>query len=176
MRSLAWIHELSAQDDPRLRYIPARLSARWDPSQDFRLRGRRPEYFALQQRVYAKHVEQVHAMRRAGVRFLAGTDLGNPYIFPGFSLHDELGLLVQAGLTPLEALQAATIGPAEYLGESDSLGTVEPGKVADFVLLDANPLEDIANIQKLSAVCVKGTLLDRTTLKRMHSEVEAAAR
>ncbi|MFI5184684.1 MAG: amidohydrolase family protein [Vicinamibacteria bacterium] len=175
-RTFAWIREIAQRDDTRLRFIPARISDRWDPGRDFRLQGRRPEYFALQQRLFKKDLALVGDMRRAGVRFLAGTDLGNPYIFPGFSLHDELGLLVQAGLTPLEALQAATLRPAEFLGESDSLGTVEPGKAADFVLLDANPLEDIANTQRIDAVCVKGTLLGRATLARMLSEVEATAR
>lgn len=174
-KSLAWIHELSGRDDPRLRFIPARISDRWEPGRDFRLRGRRPEYFVLQQRVFEKDLVLVRDMRRAGVRFLAGTDLGNPYIFPGFSLHDELGLLVQAGLTPLEALQAATLGPAQFLGETDSLGTVKPGMVADFLLLDANPLEDIANTQKLDAVCLRGSLFGHATLASMRSEVEAAA-
>jgi len=109
------------------------------------------------------------------VRILAGTDLGNPYIFPGFSLHDELGLLVGAGLTPLAALQSATLGPAEYLGAADSLGTVEPGKVADLVLLDANPLADISNVAKISAVCARGTLLGRASIDKLLADVAAEA-
>jgi imidazolonepropionase-like amidohydrolase len=174
-QSFARIKGPEDQKDPRLRFIPVHLSDAWDPSRDLRMKGS-PERFAVRQRLFEKDLALVREMRRAGVPFLAGTDLGNPYIFPGFSLHDELGLLVQAGLTPLEALQAATLRPAEFLGESDSLGTVEPGKAADFVLLDANPLDDIANIRKIDAVCVKGTLLGRAALARMHSEVEAAVR
>lgn len=80
-------------------------------------------------------MEIVGAMHRAGVKFLAGTDTPNPYVFPGFSLHDELALLVKAGFTPMEALQAATRNPAEYLGRLDSLGTIEESKIADLVLL-----------------------------------------
>ena len=80
-------------------------------------------------------------MRQAGVPFMTGTDLGNDYIYPGFSLHDELALLVEAGFTPLQALQSATRSPAEFLGLLDSLGTVETGKIADLVLLNANPLK-----------------------------------
>jgi imidazolonepropionase-like amidohydrolase len=109
------------------------------------------------------------------VRFLAGTDLGNPYLYPGFSLHDELGLLAGSGLTPLEALQAATLGPAEFFRASDSLGTVEPGKVADLVLLDASPLDDIANVDRISAVCTHGALLGRATLDKLLADVEARA-
>ncbi len=69
-------------------------------------------------------------MRHAGVELMAGSDVGFPYVFPGFSIHNELALLVQAELTPMEALQAATRNPARYLGLLDSLGTVEKGKVA----------------------------------------------
>src|SRR5262249_10488541 len=170
----AHIHELVGRDDPRLAYIPAAVRARWDPSRDFRLAGRRPESFAMLQQVLAKDRQLVRLMRAAGVRFLAGTDLGNPYIFPGFSLHDELGRLVGSGLTPLDALQAATLGPAEFL-RADSLGAVEPGKVADLVLLDADPLADIANVSRIAAVCVGGSLLGRATLDRMLDDVKAEA-
>jgi adenine deaminase len=114
-------------------------------------------------------------MRRAGVKFIAGTDLANPYCFPGFSLHDELGLLVQAGLTPMEALQAATYNAAEFLGMRDSLGTVEAGKIADLVLLDANPLEDIGNTRKIAAVVVGGKYYPKNSLDEMLAKVEAIA-
>ncbi|MFB3127758.1 MAG: amidohydrolase family protein, partial [Candidatus Acidiferrales bacterium] len=73
---------------------------------------------------------------------MAGTDVPNPYCFPGFSLHEELALLGQAGFTPMEALQAATRNPAEFLGKLGELGTIEEGKIADLVVLDADPLED----------------------------------
>jgi imidazolonepropionase-like amidohydrolase len=125
--------------------------------------------------VFERDRELVGRMRRAGVRFLAGTDLGNPYLYPGFSLHDELGLLAGSGLTPLEALQSATLGPAEFFRATDSLGTVEPGKVADLVLLDASPLDDIANVGKISAVCAHGALLGRATLDKLLADVQAQA-
>ena len=90
-------------------------------------------------------------MHKAGVGFLAGTDEANPYCFPGFSLHDELAHLVEAGLTPLESLQAATINPARYLGKEPSQGTLAVGKDADLILLDADPLADIHNTTKIRA-------------------------
>jgi imidazolonepropionase-like amidohydrolase len=88
-------------------------------------------------------------MKKAGVKILSGTDLGNPFIFPGFSLHDELELLIKAGLTPFEALKTATINPARFFSMQDSLGTVEKGRIADLVLLNANPVESISNTKKL---------------------------
>ena len=116
---------------------------------------------------------QLHA---AGVKLLAGSDAPQPFLFPGFSLHDELGLLVRAGLTPLEALQTATINPAEFFGMQGALGTVEEGKVADLVLLDANPLENIANTKRIAAVIANGRLFDRAALKALLQHVETALR
>lgn len=174
-RAIANLREESGADDPRLEYIPRRISDNWDPSRDVRFRNRTPSYYELRQRIFVRDRELVGAMRRAGVRFLAGTDLGNPWLFPGFSLHDELGLLVSAGLTPLEALRAATSNPAEFFGMSDSLGEVATGRIADLVLLDANPLADIGNVGKISAVCVRGTLLGRPALDALRSEVKRAA-
>jgi imidazolonepropionase-like amidohydrolase len=116
------------------------------------------------------------AMFRAGVPFLAGTDTAaGVHIFPGFSLHQELALFVQAGLTPLQALQTATLNPAKFMNRLADLGTVERGKLADLVLLDANPLEDIANTKRIRAVVLAGRYLDRTELNRMLKGVEKAA-
>jgi hypothetical protein len=102
-------------------------------------------------------------MRSAGVRILAGTDAGQGDIRPGETLHQELELLVAAGLTPAEALRDATLEPARYLDATDSLGTVEPGKIADLVLLDANPLADIRNTRKIAAVISAGKFLPGTS-------------
>ena len=114
-------------------------------------------------------------MRKAGVQLLAGTDTGNPFCFPGFSIHDELALLVIAGLTPVEALRSATLNPAKFLGLDKTLGTIEQGKVADLVLLDANPLEDVRNTQRIIAVISNGRLFDRKALNKMLDQAEAAA-
>jgi len=101
------------------------------------------------------------------VEFLAGTDVINPYCFPGFSLHDELELLVQAGLSPMEALQAATFNPARFLGREKEIGTVEKGKIADLVVLDANPLESIGNTRKIDAVVFGGRMFPKAGLQKM---------
>jgi imidazolonepropionase-like amidohydrolase len=109
----------------------------------------------------------VGRLARGGVPLLAGTDAGNPYVLHGFSLHDELALLVHAGLTPLAALRAATLGPATFLGATDSLGTIAPGKLADLVLLDANPLENIRNTRRISAVVANGRLFAGADRERL---------
>lgn len=95
---------------------------------------------------------------------MAGTDAMNPYCFPGFSLHDELALMVESGLAALAALQAATINPARFLGRSAELGTVEPGRIANLVLLRADPLADIHNTTKIQAVWLEGTYFDESSL------------
>jgi imidazolonepropionase-like amidohydrolase len=116
------------------------------------------------------------AMFRAGVPFMAGTDTAaGVHIFPGFSLHDELALFVRAGLTPMQALQTATRNPAVFLGRLADMGTVEKGKLADLLLLDANPLEDIANTRRIRAVVLAGRYFGRGDLDRMLKQVEEAA-
>jgi len=128
------------------------------------------------QRFVEKELEVVNAMHRAGIPFLAGTDTPpGVYVFPGFSLHEELQRFVAAGFTPMEALQTATLNPAKFLGIDDRLGTIEKGKLANLVLLDANPLDDIRNTQKIAAVIVNGRYLSRADLDRMLARVEAAA-
>jgi hypothetical protein len=101
-------------------------------------------------------------MHRAGVTILAGTGAGQGGIAPGETLHRELELLVAAGLTPAEALRTATLAPARYLGATTSLGAIEPGKIADLVLLDANPLADIRNTRKIAGVISGGKYLPST--------------
>jgi imidazolonepropionase-like amidohydrolase len=114
-------------------------------------------------------------MQRSGVPLLAGTDTPNPWVIPGFSLHDELTLLVQGGLTPLEALQTATINPARFLGATDSSGAIGPGKLADLVLLDADPLADIHNTSRIAAVILQGRVFTRPALDQLLAEAARAA-
>lgn len=116
--------------------------------------------------------ERTGDLNKAGVKLLAGTDMPQPFVFPGFSLHQELELFVRSGLTPLEALRTATYNPAEYLGAVDSLGTVGQGKVADLVLLDADPLSDIRNTRRISAVIANGRVFDRARLNELLHYVE----
>lgn len=170
---------LSAADpaivaDARLKYMPPEIRSYWNVFNN-RFTNPPPETAASAKRIFQKNLEMVGAMQRAGVGILAGTDTGNPYCFPGFGLHDELGWLVQAGLTPMEAIQAATRNAARFMGREKELGTIQPGKLADLVLLDANPLDDIANTRKIAAVVYGGRLFPKSSLDEMLTKVEALA-
>jgi imidazolonepropionase-like amidohydrolase len=173
LRAIAYIGDADFRSDARLKYMPAFIkSGMWGPTA-FGQNRRSAEDNAVAKRVFQKQLEIIGAMQRAGVRIIAGTDTPNPYVFPGFSLHDELALLVKAGLTPMEALQAATRNAAEYAGQLATVGTIEKGKIADLVLLDADPLSDIANTKLINSVIVGGRLIDRTAITAMLSKVEA---
>lgn len=174
-RNMASIHDPAIHNDPRIKYMPPEMTSWWNPANDFRHQDRSTEDYELARETYRKLKELIGPMRRAGVEFLAGTDVLNPYCFPGFSLHDELGLLVEAGLSSMEALQAATLNPARFLGKEKELGTVEKGKIADLLLLDANPLDDIGNSRKIDAVVLGGKLLPKAELQKMLADIEALA-
>jgi imidazolonepropionase-like amidohydrolase len=116
----------------------------------------------------------INALNQAGVGLLAGTDFTfkSNGMRPGFDLHEELALLVEAGMTPMQALQTATVNPAKFLGKSKTHGTIEKGKIADLVLLEADPLENIKNTQRIDAVVVNGKYLPRETLQKTITDVE----
>jgi imidazolonepropionase-like amidohydrolase len=130
----------------------------------------------LGRQLFAKRQQTVGALGRAGVRLLAGTDAPMRNSPPGFGLHEELALLVQSGLSPLAALRAATYEPARYLDALDSLGTIAPGKLADLVLLDGDPLTDIHNTRRIVAVLTRGRVYDRPALDALLAGVERSAR
>ncbi len=122
---------------------------------------------AVGRAMLAKRLAQVAAMHRAGVRVLTGTDAPLRNSPPGFGLHEELLLLVRGGMTPFEVLRAATYEPALYLGRLATMGTIEPGRVADLVLLDADPLADIRNTRRVSVVIAAGVVYDAGARARL---------
>jgi imidazolonepropionase-like amidohydrolase len=163
--------------DNRAKYAPAYWKdVTWKRFTDEIEHDFNTDDLATRKAFVAKELEVVNEMHHAGVQFLAGTDTPpGVYIFPGFSLHEELQRFVAAGFTPLEALQTATQNPAKFFGREKDLGTIETGKLADLVLLDANPLDDISNTQKIEAVIVSGRYLSRSDLDKMLSKAEEAA-
>jgi len=164
--------------DSRAKYVPASWKdGTWKRFTEQIMHDFNTDDLATRKRFVEKELEVVNEMHKAGVPFLAGTDTPpGVYIFPGFSLHEELQRFVAAGFTPLQALQTATINPAKFLGMEEDLGTIEPGKYADLVLLDGNPLEDISNTQQIAAVIVNGRYINRAGLDKMLSGVEEAAK
>jgi hypothetical protein len=160
-----WFFGVSPElaNDARLAYLPPDERAWWKKEYekgDFTYSGDAN----LLRQGWEATLRVVDVLARSGVGIMVGTDFGGAYIFPGYSVHKEMEMLVEAGLTPLQALQAATINPVRYLGKTDSLGTVAAGKIADLVILSANPLEDIRNTTNIEAVILDGRLLMRDQL------------
>ena len=182
--TLAWqrggtfLDQRDLKHDPLDKYVPAFWrDVTWKRFTDEMMPGLLHDPLELRQKYFASNLQMVRAQHRAGVPFLAGTDTApGVYIMPGFSLHDELANFVEAGFTPMESLQTATSNPAKFLGMESSYGSVEAGKIADLVLLAANPLQDIHNTQKITAVIATGRLYDRAALDRILKQVESAAK
>jgi imidazolonepropionase-like amidohydrolase len=160
-------------NDPRAKYLSKDVRANWErgfyaglPPQVL------PEVVKSARADFEEFNKIVGGMYRAGVRLLAGTDALNPECFPGFGIHDELALLVDAGLSPLGALQTATLNAAQFMGQSAVRGTIESGKVADMVLLDKDPVADIHNTRSVRAVVLDGKLFPRAALDAMLTDAE----
>jgi len=163
LRVKAILDDSSLVRDPRLGAVPPFVRGGWEGIRE-RAQERPADYWRERRARFFDELALTGAAWRAGVPLLAGTDAGALFTYPGSSLHDELVQLVRAGLTPAAALRAATLDPARFLGAADSMGTVAAGKVADLVLLDADPLADIRNTQRIAAVVLRGRRLDRAAL------------
>jgi imidazolonepropionase-like amidohydrolase len=162
-------------NDPRLEYVKPAWKNRWLNMTRDAINTSAGDW-AKRKEIIGREKALVGKMQQAGVGILAGTDDANPYSFVGFGLHDELALLVEAGLTPMQALQTATLNPAKFFDQLDSLGTIEKGKLADLVLLDANPLANIRNTQRINAVVVNGRYLSQEMLQQILADVADAAK
>lgn len=180
--TLVWEHgqwlidKSNLRRDPLNRYAPAVWKDQtWPMFTTDILKEMDTDPLTVREKFTEMELQIVGAMRRAGIPFMAGTDTAaGVHVFPGFSLHQELEYFVRAGFTPLQALQTATLNPARFLGRSD-MGTVRKGNVADLVLLDANPLVDIGNTQKIRAVVLNGRYLSRNDLDSLLRQAELAA-
>jgi imidazolonepropionase-like amidohydrolase len=159
-------------DDPLLEFVPPALAKQWRNSFDDARMKQRAAWLGRQAINDWKLTGEMH---NAGIGLLVGSDSLDPFVFPGESLHLELAELVRAGLAPVDALQAATRGAAQFLGREGEFGAIETGKAADMVLLDANPLENITNTRKVSAVIRGGKYFDRAALDTLLAQAKSAA-
>jgi len=175
-RATAFAADRAIHDDPRKQFLPSAFVSAWGPHKGLTA-NYTAEDFESDKQNFERQLELVKRMHQAGVRFMAGTDTADPYIYPGFSVHDEMELFVQAGLSSLAALQTATLNPARYLGRTDSMGSVAVGMTADLVLLDANPLEDIRNTKRIWSVVLDGKVLNKDAITSIldASKEEASA-
>ncbi len=151
------------------KYLPDSLGNQWMES-SIKYAENSPDQNAKDYTKWAE--EMVKHLSEANVGIMAGTDCPIFFLTPGYSLHEELRLLVKSGLTSLEAINAATLRPAQYFNLENELGTIENGKLADLLILDENPLDDIRNTQKINAVFKNGKLFDRTALDEMLKDLE----
>ena len=154
--------------DSRNRYVSRKIRQSWLETVELNAadKGRPPPESIKQMIDCSNHF--LSEARRAGVKIMAGTDAPTTGTFFGFSLHDELALLVETyGMTPMEALRSATALPAAFMGIDSQVGTIEVGKRADLVLLDANPLVDVANTRRIHTVIANGRVFDRATLEQL---------
>jgi imidazolonepropionase-like amidohydrolase len=173
-RTMAMADDPSLVNDDRVKYMPRQLRESWDPKTNylFTMAAMNRSYIKKQ---YQYDLDLVAALDKADVGIIAGTDTSNPYSMPGFSLLDELAHYVEAGLAPMAALQTATRNPARFLGKEKDMGTIEQGKIADLVLLEANPLEDIRNTKKIASVVFEGKLFPKSAIDGMLADAEKLA-
>jgi imidazolonepropionase-like amidohydrolase len=161
-------------NDPRNKYLPASALASQEMArQEFYLKDRAPSEDAEWAAMFDHRLHTVRRLHEAGVPLMTGTDTGTVAVWPGFSVHDELELFVAAGIPPMAALHAATAEPAAFLGTRT--GRIAPGHAADLAILDANPLIDIRNTQRLSGVVVRGRYLDEAARRQVLTDVERTA-
>lgn len=159
--------------DPNLKYVDKTRVALWAQTGAQFAATVTPTAQATLRAYYDLRLKAVKLMQQSGVKILAGSDLGGGWVIPGFSLHQEFRELAAAGLTPLEVLQSTTLNGAQFAGRESTMGTVEKGKNADLVLLEANPLADVANLDKVSAVFLRGKLYSRAALDKLLADVAA---
>jgi len=172
----AQIDEPLNPNDPRLNYLSKQVRSKWDDGYyKFYPPEPRAAMIELSKAQYEESMKIVGLMYQWGVPILAGTDAMNPHCFPGFGIHDELALLVDAGMSPLAALQTATRNAAQFIGQSDRRGTIEVGKIADLLLLDKDPLADIHNTRAIQAVVLNGRLFRRQALDQLLARAQGLA-
>jgi imidazolonepropionase-like amidohydrolase len=164
-RNMIYLNDLpSVQDHPDQKLAPRRMREYWES-----FRQQKPlkeETRDARQREVKKYQELTGILYRAGVKILTGTDTPEPFVTPGFSVHQELEMLVESGLPPSAALQAATINNARILRQSEKLGRVEPGMLADLVILEADPTQDIRNTRRIDRVIRSGRVVVPSELLR----------
>jgi imidazolonepropionase-like amidohydrolase len=166
---MIYLHDLPlVQEHPDLKRTPGRMRRYWDSyRQGAKLA---PETRMIRQREFDNYQTLTGILHRAGIPILAGTDAPEPFVTPGFSLHQELELLVASGLSPAAALQAATINNARIVNQGDKLGRIEPGMIADLVILRADPLTDIRRTRQIEHVVHDGQVVNPADILRSMPE------
>ncbi len=172
-RAMSYLNDSIFINDNRIAYLPEYIINIWNQKMNPYSKSQ-IDNFANSARVrYLFELSLIGKMNEKGVKFIAGTDFPNPYVFPGFSLHDELSLMVKGGMPTLDALRSATINPAIFMNKKADFGSVEVGKLASLVVLNKNPLENIENTKTIESVIVRGKVYNRKALDLMLEQAKS---
>ncbi len=172
-RALGYFNDSTFTADNRLMYIPKYLVEFWRQSLSGFSKSQLDDFSNSMRKRYLFELNLIGKMNKKGVKFIAGTDFGNPYSLPGFALHDELALMVKGGMSIIDVLRSSTINPAIFINRKADFGTIEVGKLASLVLLNKNPLENIENTKAIETVILRGKVYDRKALDLMLEEAKS---
>ena len=161
------------KNDNRKAYLPGYVIDIWNQRINSYPKSQLDNFVKSAKVRYLFELSLIGKMNEKGVKFIAGTDCPNPYVFPGFSLHDELSLMVKGGMPALDVLKSATINPAIFMNKTANFGSAEVGKVASLVLLNKNPLENIENTKTIETVIVRGKVYSRKALDLMLEQAKS---
>jgi imidazolonepropionase-like amidohydrolase len=167
IRSLGYLNDTAFTQDIRMKYLPPYLISIWNQKLGGFTADEMNTFVKGAKAKYLFELDLIGKMNKKGVKLLAGTDFPNPYVFPGFSLHDELALMVRGGMPALDALKSATLNAAVFMNNENDFGSVEVGKIASLVLLNKNPLENIENTSSIETVILRGRVMDKSALDKM---------
>jgi imidazolonepropionase-like amidohydrolase len=175
-RAMSYLNDSTFINDNRSAYLPYTVIEIWNQKMNPYTKGQ-IDTFANSRRVrYLFELSLIGKMNEKGVKFIAGTDFPNPYVFPGFSLHDELSLLVKGGMSSYDALKSATLNAAIFMNKEDDFGSVEVGKLASLVLLNMNPLENIENTKSIETVIVRGKVFNKKLLDSILAQAKTSSK
>jgi len=166
-RAMSYLNDSTFTKDNRIAYLPNPVIEIWNQKMSPYTKGQIDTFSNGHRERYLFELGLIGKMNKNGVKFIAGTDFPNPYVFPGFSLHDELSLMVKGGMPTIDVLRTATINPAIFMNKKADFGSVEIGKLASLILLNKNPLENIENTKTIETVIVRGKVYNRRALDLM---------
>lgn len=166
-RALSYFNDSTFTTDNRMSYLPGYLIDHWNQTLGSFEKSQLDQFSKSARVRYLFELNLISKMHKKGVKILAGTDFSNPYVFPGFSLHDELALMAKGGMPILDVLRSATLNSAKFMNKTADYGSVETGKLASLILLNKNPLENIENTKTIETVIVRGKIFNRKALNLM---------
>jgi imidazolonepropionase-like amidohydrolase len=172
-RAMSYLNDSTFTKDSRIAYLPNPVIEIWNQKMSPYSKGQIDTFANSRRERYLFELSLIGKMNKNGVKFLAGTDFPNPYVFPGFSLHDELSLMVKGGISTQDVLKFATLNPAIFMKKENDFGSVEVGKIASLVLLNKNPLENIENTRTIETVIVRGKVYSRKALNLLLEQAKS---